>query len=364
MNRCVLLLCLVPILALAGCGGARDDAAEIEQAIRTAALVHEPAECAEVATQAFLKQVSGRTGEAALQICEGEAEDPVSKAESVAVPKVRVRGSEATAEVAFFGLLGSPLERRVVALVNEDGRWKLDEVISYSRGKIDRQEAQRRIAELGSSREIGCVNRRIAATSQALNDEIDLTRAFSSARSDAQTSGCYDSEFRQPGAGREVAPKGAQYSYRVPPGFRVKDPAEHDGAFTTAVTSARTRNSGAAIIVAETDPIPAADQLLDTEEVAAGLVAFEDVLSDKYGDAGSSLSGPTVSTVAGYPASRWTLTGGEGQVFPGTDEERITILSYVENRMVVVNCSWGRTATERRTIRRGCEALLRSLRIP
>jgi hypothetical protein len=355
--RRTLALCLASSLALAACGSRElGDTAEIRQVVRTAVLVHEPAECTELATEAFLEQISGQTGEAAVRACEGEAEDPIRRAKAVAVSNVKVRGSAATAEVAVAGHSG----RSLVTLVEEGGRWKLDEVRSQGAGKQRRLRASKRLVQLTGPKELECIERRIAETSQAENDEINAAGPFSSARADAQTRGCLDFETETVGAGHEVAPKGSHYSYRIPPGFRKLDLSGLD-ASTTVITSTRTTHSGASISVGE-EKVPALLQFYDVGELEAEVSSFEDALGEKYDGTGSSSSPVVVSTIAGHPAIRWEVTGGTGQVSQGTDEERIHI--SLGDRRVVVGCAWGRTEAEERTIKRGCQTLLRSLRVP
>jgi hypothetical protein len=355
--RRTLALCLASSLALAACGSRElGDTAEIRQVVRTAALVHEPAECSEFATQAFLEQISGQAGETAVRTCEGEAEDSGSKAESVAVANVKVRGSRATAEVIVDG---QPV-KSVVVLVEDGGRWKLDEVRSQGVGKQQRWRASKRFVQLTSPREQECIERRIAETSQAENDEIAAAQPFSSARADAQIRGCFAFESGTDGPGHQVAPEASRYSYTIPPGFRRLNLSGLE-ASTTVIESTETRHSGAAISVEE-DEVPADLRFVDVGELEAEASSFEDALGEKYDDTGSSSSPVVVSTIAGNPAIRWEVTGGRGQVSQGTDEERIHI--YSGDRAVVINCAWGRTAAEERTIKRGCQAVLHSLRIP
>jgi hypothetical protein len=131
MNKRHLLLfsaLLVSALALVACGGSgSNDEDQIEAAVETSATASDPANCKELETLAFSEQSSGESGKAAIKTCEEEAKDPEGKAESVAVSEVEVDGSKATANAA---ITGGSLEGQTVsiALVEEDGQWKLDQI--------------------------------------------------------------------------------------------------------------------------------------------------------------------------------------------------------------------------------------------
>jgi ABC-type glycerol-3-phosphate transport system substrate-binding protein len=122
---------LVSALALVACGsGGSGDEEKIEEAIETSATASDPANCTKLETLAFAEQSSGESGDAAVKKCEEEAKDPEGKAESVAVSEVEVDGSKATANAA---ITGGSLEGQTVsiALVEEDGQWKLDQITGF-----------------------------------------------------------------------------------------------------------------------------------------------------------------------------------------------------------------------------------------
>lgn len=130
-----ILLC--PVLAAAlivGCGGDEGGAgAEVEAAIVTAASTDDPADCERFHTQRFLEQTFGLEGEAAVAACRADVVDPeVEDAESVTVTGVEVDGTEAQADAAF---VGSDLDRQTptFGLVEEDGDWKIDELVRFVR---------------------------------------------------------------------------------------------------------------------------------------------------------------------------------------------------------------------------------------
>lgn len=136
MSKRLLLLpflLVLSALALAACGGSgSDEASTVEETIETAATTTNPAECAKTQTQNFMEQTSQETGKAAVKNCEEEAKNEEG-AKSAKVSNVEVDGSKATAEVALSG--GNSLEGQTleVALVKDGDRWKLDEVVKFTK---------------------------------------------------------------------------------------------------------------------------------------------------------------------------------------------------------------------------------------
>ena len=125
------LALLALVLGLAACGGGESDEDKVVEVIETSATSSDPADCKELATQAFLEQTELEQGAAAVKSCEESAEDTSDDPESVEVSEVEVDGSAATADVAFSGgsFDGQTLS---VALVEEDGDWKMDEVTGFA----------------------------------------------------------------------------------------------------------------------------------------------------------------------------------------------------------------------------------------
>jgi hypothetical protein len=118
-------------LGLAACGGGESDEDKVIDVIETSATSAEPADCEELSTQAFLEQTELEQGAAAVESCEESAEETEGDPESVDVSKVEIDGSAATADVAFTGgnFDGQTLS---VALVEEDGDWKMDEITGFA----------------------------------------------------------------------------------------------------------------------------------------------------------------------------------------------------------------------------------------
>jgi len=127
-------LLLALALGLAACGGGGEsDEDKIASVIEESATSTDPAICKETQTQAFMEQTGGgATGSAAVKECEEETKDAGGDPDSVKVSEVEADGGRATADVAFKGgtFDGQTLE---VALVEEDGDWKLDELTGFAR---------------------------------------------------------------------------------------------------------------------------------------------------------------------------------------------------------------------------------------
>jgi hypothetical protein len=122
---------LISALALVACGSSgSSDEEKIEEAIETSATTSDPANCTKLETLNFSEQSTGESGKAATKGCEEEAKDSEGKAESVAVSEVEVDGTKATADAAVTGgSLGG--QTASLALVEEDGQWKLDEITGF-----------------------------------------------------------------------------------------------------------------------------------------------------------------------------------------------------------------------------------------
>lgn len=132
------LALLALALGLAACGGSDEsDEDKIVDVIETSVTSTDPADCEKFATQAFLEQTELSEGKEALESCEESAKDTEDDPDSVDVTEVEVDGSSATADAAFVG--GSfDGQALTVALVEEDGDWKLDEITGFS--KLDKDQ--------------------------------------------------------------------------------------------------------------------------------------------------------------------------------------------------------------------------------
>ncbi|HEV2858880.1 MAG TPA: hypothetical protein VGW80_10810 [Solirubrobacterales bacterium] len=131
-------LLLALALGLAACGGGGEsDEDKVVETIETSALSADPADCKELATIGFLEQTQLEKGDAAVESCEEDAKDGENDPDSVKVTKVKVDGSDATADAAFEGgtFDGQTLS---VALVEEDGTWKMDEITKFA--KLDQEQ--------------------------------------------------------------------------------------------------------------------------------------------------------------------------------------------------------------------------------
>jgi predicted small secreted protein len=128
------LLLLAAALALAACGGGDSGGGEeskIEEAIEESATSTDPSKCTEFETQKLIETETEQSGKAAVKTCEEEAKSTEGQPESVDVSKINVDGEKATADVMIKGGTadGQGIE---VALVEEDGNWKLDEFVKFS----------------------------------------------------------------------------------------------------------------------------------------------------------------------------------------------------------------------------------------
>jgi hypothetical protein len=106
-------------------GGGNDHEAAITATIEEVATSDDASYCTRYTTQAYLEQVSGLPGDAAVTACVETAADEALVADRVEVSKIVVDGSAATAEVTYEGTAydGSTIR---VALVESGGEWLLD----------------------------------------------------------------------------------------------------------------------------------------------------------------------------------------------------------------------------------------------
>jgi len=132
-------LALLPALllafafGLAACGGGGEsDEDKITSTIEESATSTDPSICKETQTQAFMEQTSSAGGGAAVKECEEETKSGEGNPDSVEVSEVEADNGKATADVAFKG--GTFDKQTVeVALVEENGDWKLDELTGFAK---------------------------------------------------------------------------------------------------------------------------------------------------------------------------------------------------------------------------------------
>jgi hypothetical protein len=126
-----LALLLMVASALTACGGGGSDEDKIVETIETAATTADPSNCTELQTQAFNEQNNEVKGKAATKACEEHAEEGKEQAKGATVSDVSVNEDKATAKVEFEGgsLDAQTLE---VALVQQDGDWKVDQVEGFA----------------------------------------------------------------------------------------------------------------------------------------------------------------------------------------------------------------------------------------
>lgn len=164
MRKVHALLLPAVLLALASClyacgdsdSDGDGDKATIAKTIETAQALTDPGDCTELMTQAFVEQKTVDEGAEAIEECEQNAE---SVNPLVTVSEIEVDGSTAIANVTYaegdFAFAGQTL---TVALVEEDGGWKLDETIRFA--KLDPRRAVNKLAEgWGSPAEENCIRK-------------------------------------------------------------------------------------------------------------------------------------------------------------------------------------------------------------
>jgi hypothetical protein len=133
IKRLLVPLALLALAALVvtACGGSGSSAEdEVTEVIEQAATTKDPSNCTELQTLRFTEQNTGEKGKAAIKSCEESAKEE-EQAEEAKVSNVSVDGEKATAETEFIGgSLGS--QTLAVALVEEDGDWKLDQIEGFA----------------------------------------------------------------------------------------------------------------------------------------------------------------------------------------------------------------------------------------
>jgi hypothetical protein len=166
-----LALLVLAALTITACGGGgSSDEDKITETIETAATTSDPSNCTELETQRFVEQNSQEKGKAAVKACEEEAKAGEEEAEGAKVSNISVDGEKATAQVEFEGgSLGS--QGLEVALVEEGGNWKLDQIEGFADydgkalGEAFEKQFEEEPAGLNSE-QAQCIAGKIAAASK------------------------------------------------------------------------------------------------------------------------------------------------------------------------------------------------------
>ncbi|HEY2479263.1 MAG TPA: hypothetical protein VGI17_11090 [Solirubrobacterales bacterium] len=165
-----LAVLVVVALTITACGGGKSDESKISEVIEKAATTTDPSNCTGLETQRFNEQNNQVKGKAATKACEEQAEAGKEQAEGAKVSNVSVNDEKATAEVEFEGgSLGS--QALEVALVKEEGDWKLDQVEGFANydGKALGQAFEKEFEENPeglNKRQATCIAGKIAGSSQ------------------------------------------------------------------------------------------------------------------------------------------------------------------------------------------------------
>lgn len=173
------LVLLVLALGISACGGGsgESDEEQVEAVIKTALTSTDPSACGESRTIDFMEETGDSTGAKAERECEEGVASRENLPSSVTVSKVEVEDGKATAEVAFEG--GDPDGLVVnVALVEEDGTWKIDDFTDLAR--LDRDRFTARIEKAFKQEGLGppevhCLIAGLDKLSQAEFEEIALS---------------------------------------------------------------------------------------------------------------------------------------------------------------------------------------------
>ena len=171
MRKLHVLLLPAVLLALASClyacgeSDSQSDEETIASTIETALTRTNPRDCTELMTRAFTEQMLGD-----VESCEQNAKAEESPNPPVEVSDVEIDGVKASADVTFTEntFAGQTL---TMALVEEDGGWKLDEIVRFA--KLDRSKLVHGLAEgWGSSAEVDCIRKALGEKSRPQLEEL------------------------------------------------------------------------------------------------------------------------------------------------------------------------------------------------
>lgn len=158
-----------------------------------------------------------------------------------------------------------------------------------------------------------------------------------------------------------VAPRGALYAYRIPPGFEKGDRtgAKGQSESRSIETSVIRRPSGGISLTQTTLPFNFGSGAERQRLLRLGNLSFR---RGARAHTGATLTPTSTLRIDGRPAVQETLTGARSGPYQALDVKRTTLFAS-GSHTIDVNCFWKRTWAARRVIQRGCDALLNSLRI-
>jgi len=176
---CLLLVAAIGLAACGGDGGGDSEVEEISNVINESVTTTDPSKCTDLLTTRFIEQNSDKTGKVALEECEAEAADTSDDPDELTVSAVKIDGAKATAEAAFVG--GSFDGQTVsLALVDDGGQWKLDEISGFASYDADAlaKTLEGRFESLSSEitpAQIECIGDLIRETSKEKAEELLLS---------------------------------------------------------------------------------------------------------------------------------------------------------------------------------------------
>lgn len=189
-----------------------------------------------------------------------------------------------------------------------------------------------------------------------------LVSLLAAALATAAVGGCASSDSSPPG-GERVAPQGAKYSYRVPRDFEAVDTIREGDIHSTSITSVAspsTSHVGAGIVVAQLQELPRVRSAAALRQL---LPVLEAGINGRDFSAGAAFSKVLPARFPGHLAIRWVTGGFQSGLSKGMTVEETLIFLRSKGGAAQVSCRWGPSGNEQSVVRRGCDEVLRSLRV-
>jgi hypothetical protein len=362
LKKLCVIACLLSTVALAACGGgASDEAADVEAAIRASVVDPDPSACTELRTRRYLEQAEQKPAKAALKNCEEKVGDPANPTESVTISEVEVEvdGEAASALVAAEG---GPLDGQVVELelVEEQEQWKLDQVarfVEFDGSALVRATEKTLKAEDGAPFQVSCVGGVLEEMSRRQVEALVLSPRVPE-EAEELLRPCITGSGST-ATGERISPEGAEYSYLVPAGFTLAEPQARFQPATaaSAIALLGAEGAGQGVLVGQFPGVP----IRTRAQLLRALPAIDAEFKETAALVGAAATPAEVLEVDGRLAVQRETKGGTVGPFPGTDYRETVIFAKPET--VVVVCRWKGAGEERDAILEGCDSVIRSLRL-